>query len=264
MADDWIRMRTDLYRDPKVCAMAGFMHCFDSGLGKYVFQNLQGDMTVTRNVIRNAVVGALVTVWGVTRKRGRREGTDLVVRAMEFGTIDDIADMPGFGDAMAHVGWAVETEDSVVFPRFFEEYNSDPNDDLRAKNAERQRRFRGKNRSVTITLPVTSQSNIDKTIVESDKRRMTDLAGAEKSNGILPDHTDPPKTNTRLIRALSALGEVPIAKMNRGTAARMLQTLPDPLAFITRVRKQARAQGFVGDHEAKYVFKSIKSEAEGE
>ena len=144
MAGDWIKMRSDLYRDPKICIIADLIGSDESDLSRYVNQNLQCDMSVTRNVTRNATVGALVSVWGVLRHRGKREDLDLVVRGCTVAVIDDLADIPGFGEAMQSVGWVVETKEGIVFPRFFEEFNVDPASEIAAKNAERQRRYREK------------------------------------------------------------------------------------------------------------------------
>jgi hypothetical protein len=142
MACDWIKMRTDLYRDPKVCLIAEILDSGDGQLARYVNQNTGCDMSVTRNVTRNATVGALVTVWGVMRLRGKRNGDDLVCQMATIEVLDDIADLPGFGSAMASVGWVVETETGVTFPRFFEDYNVDPAEKTPSSAAERQRRYR--------------------------------------------------------------------------------------------------------------------------
>lgn len=159
MAGDWIKMRTDLYRDPKVCAIADELMDSDGELARYVSQNTQSDMSVTRNVMRNAAVGALLSVWGVMRIRGKRSGDDLVCRGVSLAVVDDIAELQGFGDAMRAVGWVYEQDGTLVFPRFFEEHNTDPAEAARQKNADRQRRFREKKqaeiRSVTDNVTVT-------------------------------------------------------------------------------------------------------------
>lgn len=142
MAGDWIKMRTDLYRDPKVCVIADLLLDEDSALSRYVNQNNQRDMTVTRNVMRNAVVGALLSVWGVMRHRGKRINDDLSCYGVRSSVIDDISDIRGFGEAMAEVCWVIEEDDCIVFPRFFAEYNVEPDGQVKSKNAERQRRFR--------------------------------------------------------------------------------------------------------------------------
>jgi len=145
MAASWVKMRTDLYRDPKVCAMAEELDDPDGPLARYVSQNCQCDMAVTRNVTRNAVVGSLVTLWGVTRVIGKRNALDLVLPKMTLSVLDDMAELPGIGAAMAAVGWAIETTEGVVFPNFFDEYNVDPAN----KAADRQRRYRERKRDVT-------------------------------------------------------------------------------------------------------------------
>lgn len=170
MAGDWIKMRTDLYRDPKVCVIADLLLDEKSELARYVNQNMQCDMAITRNVMRNVTVGALVSVWGVLRHRGKRNDSDLVVKNCTILIIDDVADIPGFGTAMEAVGWVEQYEDSVVLPRFFEEFNVDPAEEAKAKNAERQRRYREKLKAesyVTQDVTVASQNN-----AREEKRRV--------------------------------------------------------------------------------------------
>ena len=166
MLRDWVKMRTDLYRDPKVILMADML-LKSSGR--------DGDVTrgATRNVMRNATVGALVTVWGVLRHSGRRDGDDLVIPKAQLTVIDGIAEMAGMGEAMAFVGWAKASSDGVRLPEFFAENNVDPSDDSRAKAAERQRRYR-RNKSVTgdgdsdVTGDVTGDGKGD---AREEKRR---------------------------------------------------------------------------------------------
>lgn len=169
MIGDWIKMRTDLYRDPKVCMIADALLDPEGELAAYVNQNLQRDMTITRNVMRNVTVGALVTVWGVMRLRGKRDGDDLLCRRCAIAVLDDLADLPGFGLAMESVGWVEAVDEGIVFPNFFADYNVDPTDDAKAKNAERQRRYRERKKGksdVTSDVTVTSQNN-----VREEKRR---------------------------------------------------------------------------------------------
>jgi hypothetical protein len=158
MAGDWIKMRTDLYRDPKVCLIADRLLDSEGALARYVSQNMQRNMSVTRNVMRNVTVGALVTLWGVTRHRGKRIDDDLLVRSASISVVDDIADLPGFGEAMESVGWVIQTDEGIVFPHFFEEFNVEPGMDQKQANAERQKRYREK-RNALRNVTVTSQSN---------------------------------------------------------------------------------------------------------
>jgi hypothetical protein len=155
MAGDWIKMRTDLYRDPKVSVMADILMDDEGDLAAYVDQHCQRNMTVTRNVTRNACVGALLSVWGVMRHRGVRIGDDLVCMGVGLWVLDDIADMPGFGNAMESTGWVQENDQGLIFPRFFDEYNVEPDGKNKSKNAERQARYRERKRT-----PATPESNV--------------------------------------------------------------------------------------------------------
>lgn len=169
MAVDWIKMRTDLYRDPKVCLIADMLIDSTSELSKYINQQTKRDMTVTRNVMRHVTVGALVSVWGVLRHRGKRHDDDLHINNCGSWIVDDIADIPGFGEAMMRAGWLVEDKNDIVFPRFFEEFNVDPEENMKIKNAERQRKYREKHKeesNANSNVTVTSQSN-----VREEKRR---------------------------------------------------------------------------------------------
>lgn len=184
MAFDWIKMRVDLYRDPKVCVIADLLLDRGSELARYVNQNLQCDMTVTRNVMRNVTVGALVSVWGVLRHRGKRNGDDLVVNNCTVFVIDDLADIPGFGSAMVSVGWVVELENSIVLPRFFEEFNVDPAEESKKKNAERQRKYREKLKAesnANSNVTVASQSNY------REEKRREDISTSANADEAKPN-----------------------------------------------------------------------------
>lgn len=177
MQADWIKMRTDLYRDPKVIGMADRLMQGGGQLARHVNQFCQRDMAVTRNVTRCAVVGGLVAVWGVLRHRGTRVGDDLLVPNCSDAVLDDIADVPGFGEAMCSVGWAVETEDGVILPKFFGDLNAEP---IKSSGAERQKRYRDRLRNGD----VTRDGNCDVTrpvTVTGEKRERR-----EESNTPLP------------------------------------------------------------------------------
>lgn len=182
MAGDWIKMRTDLYRDPKVICMADFLMSPDGELARSVSQNIQRDMGVTSNVMRNVTVGALVAVWGVARHQGKRSGDNLCIVGVTPSVVDDIAELPGFGDAMERVGWLVKHPNGLVFPKFFKDHNADPTE----KNRERQARYRERKRNVTdnVTRNVTvttEQSRVEKRVLApalgaADLRKAADKA----------------------------------------------------------------------------------------
>jgi hypothetical protein len=155
MAGDWIKMRTDLYRDPKVIGIAESLWDPEGLLGRHVSQMCQSEMTVTLNVLRNVTVGALVSVWGIARHQGRRVGDDLMLDGVGLRTLDDIAEIPGFGSAMHDVGWVKDVEEGLCFPKFFKEHNADPTDTYKQKNRERQERYRQRHSNVSPNVIVT-------------------------------------------------------------------------------------------------------------
>jgi hypothetical protein len=156
--------------------MADILKSEDGGLARYVNQINQCDMSVTRNVMRNVTVGALVSVWGVVRHKGKRVDDDLVLAGLSVSVIDDIADLAGFGEAMSRVGWVVEDDNGLVFPSFFGEFNVDPAEEQRKKNAERQRKYRethSQNSNVTRNVTVTPESNTEKRREEKSNKEGT-------------------------------------------------------------------------------------------
>lgn len=201
MASDWIKMRVDLYRDPKVCALADILMDEDGALARYINQNMQRDMCVTRNVMRNVTVGALLSVWGVMRSRGKRSDDDLVCRGVTCTVIDDIAEVQGFGAAMLVVGWVEETTEGIVFPRFFEEHNTDPAEASKQKNAERQRRFRERQQSL--------KSNVtdNVTVTHREEKRREEYSVTKVTAAPPPEIQPLEKSKTELWKsAVSLLG----------------------------------------------------------
>ncbi len=211
MAGDWIKMRTDLYRDPKVCLMADMLSDEKGELSRYVSQQTQRNMTVTRNVTRNACVGALLSVWGVMRHRGVRVDDDLKCFGVGLWVLDDIADMAGFGSAMAAARWVIETDEGLTFPRFFDEYNVEPDGKQKSKNAERQARYREKKRlesepesNVTsnVTRNVTVTPRIEKSRVEKSINNPLTPKGTSKAASLgewdIPDGFDTPEVRQAL------------------------------------------------------------------
>jgi len=187
MAGDWIKMRTDLYRDPKISVMADVLMDEEGDLAGYVDQHCQRNMTVTRNVTRNACVGALLSVWGVMRHRGVRIGDDLVCMGVGLWVLDDIADMPGFGNAMESTGWVQENDQGLIFPRFFDEYNVEPDGKNKSKNAERQARYRDRKR-LTFTPESNVTSNVTHNVTVTPR-----IEESREEKSVLENPLNPPK-----------------------------------------------------------------------
>ncbi len=191
MATDWVKMRTDLYRDPKVILIADHLMASTSELSRYINAMTRRDSNVTRNVTRCATVGALVTLWGTLRHTGKRDNDDLIVTGGAIPLIDDIVDLAGFGEALASVGWVEVSKVGLVFPNFYRDYNADPDEKYRKNAAERQRKHRQKaaeQHSETTAEPlrnsnvtVTQRSNATVTQCHTtEKRREEDRRVEEK------------------------------------------------------------------------------------
>jgi hypothetical protein len=176
MANDWLKMRVLLADDPKVVSMAdalggdrAYMDWLTGPFGVRCEETAHEHVPVRVTVA--LCVTALLKTWGIARERGKREGDDLVVKWCTTDTIDTLADLPGFGAAMAMVGWFRERDDlSGVFPNFFEEQDL-PDDRYRQKNAIRQARFRenhpGGKKKVT---PHPAESDVTVTFREEKSR----------------------------------------------------------------------------------------------
>ena len=145
MACDWIKMRTDLYRDPKVIMIAN--HLMRSTFTDEIARTLGREFHVTLNVTRNVTVGCLVSIWGVTRQQGERRGNDLFLMGVSIDVVDDICETPGFGEAMESVGWVIQEPFGLVFPGFFSEYNEEVK--KTKSNAERQKDYRERKKCTT-------------------------------------------------------------------------------------------------------------------
>jgi hypothetical protein len=241
MANDWIKMRTDLYRDPKVCLMADMLDDEDGILARHVNQQMRRNMTVTRNVTRNACVGALLSVWGVMRHRGVRNGDDLACYGVGLWVLDDISDMPGFGDAMESVGWVVENDQGLIFPRFFDEYNVEPDGKNKSKNAERQARYREKKRlGIELKSNVTSNVTRNVTVTPREEKRR------EEINTPLPPkgEEDPSKGKSKTKRKPSeTVGEFQPPK--RFDTPEVRQALADFESMRLRTGKRIKDRGNV-------------------
>ena len=163
MAGDWIKMRPSLITSPKVNGIARELER-SSDVGRALSTGYSGPMCeiVTRNVMRNVTVSALLAVWGAANEHT----VDGVFHNADLSDIDDMAGIPGFGEAMASVGWAVfDAEDcSVTLPNFNEYNTCGQSRGPSAKTgAERQKEYRDrlKLRNGDVTRDVTNDVTSD-------------------------------------------------------------------------------------------------------
>lgn len=133
---EWTKMRNTLPSNPKVIGMAQALGSqrkllapLTTGFGGAMLE------IVTLDVVVSVVVCGLLRVWGTANEVAR----DGVLKGVTLEGLDAIAHVPGFGKAMAEVGWARESRRpiGVVLPNFAE-FNVPV--DQRA--ADRQKRYR--------------------------------------------------------------------------------------------------------------------------
>jgi len=133
MSQDWIKFRASLDTDPRVFTMADALL---KSASAYVLatpaRDLFGDVTqaVTRDVMRDVTLSGLLRVWA----SAQLHTDDGVFHRASLDYLDTLARVPGFGAAMALVGWAVYDSSActVTLPNFLE--HNAPN-----KNGARQK-----------------------------------------------------------------------------------------------------------------------------
>lgn len=176
MAGDWIKMRVGLRRDPKVLAIARHL------AGSTKFQNYCGDPIqrcvtecvteiVTFPIVTRVTVASLLELWGALNESVNDENE---VPCMALSDIDDIADLPGLGEALEWVGWVevIDPDDERKGLRFnnFREHNTPAKDRKQAKtDAERAREYRQRKKAQE--QESASVTNVTKRHAREEKRR---------------------------------------------------------------------------------------------
>lgn len=165
MAGDWIKMRAALCTHPKVIRIAEIISD-STEIGRRLSTGFNGALSeiVTSDVTRDVTLASLLRVWCATNEHT----DDGVWRNSTLRTIDAAAGVPGFGEAMEAVGWAVydEQANTVTLPDFLEN-NAPAKRGARSTAAERQARYRAKKAAsgdVTrdVTRDVTSNAREEK------------------------------------------------------------------------------------------------------
>jgi hypothetical protein len=158
VANDWIRMRTSIDRDPKVQEMARVLAgnaAFCGWLGDPVRQTVtHAYHHVSPVIVRDIVVTALLRVWGAVREQAERVGDHAVMVPCSSFAIDEIAGVPGMAEAMVYVDWLAMEEDTsgrprAVFLNYLENQklaDESQEEIRRARSRESSRRYRDRRR----------------------------------------------------------------------------------------------------------------------
>lgn len=173
LAGDWIKMRSALCTHPKVIRIAEIVG--DSiEIGKKLSTGFNGSLSeiVTSDVTRDVTLASLLRVWSATNEHT----DDGVWKNSTLKTLDSVAGIPSFGEAMELVGWAVYDSEAntVTLPDFLEN-NAPAKRGARSSAAERQARYRENKRQkgdVTrdVTRDVTSNAREEKRREREEKR----------------------------------------------------------------------------------------------
>jgi hypothetical protein len=187
VADDWIKMRASLLTNPKVTALCKLIEN-SKAVGKRLSTGFGGALReiVTRDVTRDVTVASLFRVWCAANEHT----SDGVWHGIELDDLDHVAGIPGFGDMMEAVGWAVVDVDNqtVTFPNFLE-YNAPAKDGRGSSAAERQRRYREKHRAkrngsdvtrdVTHNVTGDGKSDVEKRREEESNKKEKQESGSK-------------------------------------------------------------------------------------
>ncbi len=141
----WIKLLDSLHEDPRVFRMGELLAKTAQSYILAPTSDLLGPVTntVTRNALRDVTVAGLSRVW----RAANRHTTDGVFRHATLDYLDTLAQIPGFGGAMAAVGYALHDPagHTVTLPRFAEHNAPDKNGERgKTANAKRQERCRKK------------------------------------------------------------------------------------------------------------------------
>lgn len=146
----WIKLLDSLHEDPRVFQMGELLA---TTAQSYILAASARDLfgtvtdTVTRYALRDVTIAGLARVWRAANLHTK----DGVFRHASLAYLDTLAQIPGFGAAMAAVGWARQgLDNTVVLPNFAEHNAPDKNGErARSKSALRTERWREKKASTT-------------------------------------------------------------------------------------------------------------------
>ncbi len=142
MAGDWIKMRGNLWDDPRVAKLCDLT---DSG--------------------EAAVVGALYWLWATADQHSE----DGVMPGLTLRQIDRKTGLPGFAAALVAIGWLTDDPAGVCIVKF-EEHNG-ASAKKRCQTAKRVAEFKNGNAEVTQAALPTEHESVSAALPREEKRR---------------------------------------------------------------------------------------------
>lgn len=197
MSDSWIKLYDGTHEDPRVFRMGQLLSkTADRYITRHEARDLLGDVTtaVTRDALRDITIAGLARVW----RAANRHTTDGTFAHADLEYLDTLAQIPGFGKAMAAVGWAVEHDGSVTLPNFTEHNTPDKNGGRAKTHAERQAAYRERKKQQPQPDPPSSDAENVTTSVTGDGR--SDEKTSYSSSESESQSTDPePEDNLTIL-----------------------------------------------------------------
>lgn len=191
MAANWIRMRGGLLTNAKVIRMARFLMAHQEFMSHVFGRNVTRDESVTSrvtmDVTKRVIVGSLLPVWASINDSATTDG---FVPGLGIEDVDDMAGVPGMGEAMELVEWVGQSDDGLIF-RNFEEHNTvEKERSTTAKTgAQRSKEWREKKRAEKAArIDAQRNDNVTRNVTDTsheqsreEKRREDSLSGDETS-----------------------------------------------------------------------------------
>lgn len=142
MAGEWIKMRTNLWDDPRVSQIC--------------------DMTGAQEA---AVVGALYWLWASADEHTE----DGLMPGLSTGAIDRKTGLKGFGEALVAIKWIEITEDGISICHFIEHNGSSAK--KRCQTAKRVANYTSSNASLTHEDVNTNAASVSDALAREEKIR---------------------------------------------------------------------------------------------
>lgn len=168
MAGEWIKVRTNLWNDPRVSQL-----CDTTGSAEAM------------------IVGGLYWLWA-TADEHTETG---LMPGLSVNAIDRKTGIKGFGVALVAIGWISEADDGIVISRFDEHNGASAKS--RAQTAKRQANLRSNAPSVTEALRKRDE-NVTSASPREEKRR------EEKKDTTTKENTAPPVGDAELFPGVDA------------------------------------------------------------
>lgn len=160
MAGEWIKVRTNLWNDPRVSQL-----CDSTGSAEAT------------------VVGGLYWLWA-TADEHTETG---LMPGLSVSAIDRKTGIKGFGVALVSIGWITEADDGILIARFDEHNGASAKS--RAQTAKRQAKLRN-NGPVTLPASLERDGNVTEASPREEKRREENKQQGQKAEAPAKQSSD--------------------------------------------------------------------------